>query len=114
MVVHTYHTSYMGNRNRKILVQVGLGIKWDPITKKAEAKRAGDVAQVVVSSKLKALRATPVLPCVYTLIKSICMAKENYKQSKKTCPVDRNKSPLKSQWANPSDVQNTSLNQLGG
>jgi hypothetical protein len=45
-VVHAYNPSYMGDRGRRILVQAGQNT-WDPIWKTTEAKKAGDVFQVV-------------------------------------------------------------------
>jgi hypothetical protein len=53
--VCTCHPSYVEKINRKIVVQVSLGIKGDLISKITKAKRAGDVTQVV--SKAPALQA---------------------------------------------------------
>jgi hypothetical protein len=63
-----------GSTNRRIIIQVSLGIKQDPTSKIANMKRAGKVAQEVeqLSSKCKAL----------TSILSIAKTKPINKQTK--------------------------------
>jgi hypothetical protein len=41
MVAWAYHSNYMGNRNRRFVIQVDLGIKQDLISIITKAKRAG-------------------------------------------------------------------------
>jgi hypothetical protein len=55
------HLSSQGSTNRRTVVQAGLGIKWDPISKITNTKRAGGVAQVVehLPSKFEALSSNP-------------------------------------------------------
>jgi hypothetical protein len=50
-----------GSTNRRLAVQVGPGIKQDPISKIASAKRTGRVAQVVayLPSKRETLSSNP-------------------------------------------------------
>jgi hypothetical protein len=47
MVSHACYPNNTGSRNRRIMIQVGLGKVRDPISKITRAKWAGGVAQVV-------------------------------------------------------------------
>jgi hypothetical protein len=59
-VAGTYHPSYLGSVNMRIVVQTGLGKNMRAISKITKVKRAGSMAQVVkcLPSKCKALSST--------------------------------------------------------
>jgi hypothetical protein len=60
MVVHSCHPTYTRNMNRRIAVQAGLGINGETLSKKIpKAKRTGNIAQVWLPSKHKALVLNP-------------------------------------------------------
>jgi hypothetical protein len=61
LVICTYHPSKEESINRRIAVQPGPDIKRDPISKTANTKRAGGVAQVIahLPSNHKALSSIP-------------------------------------------------------
>jgi hypothetical protein len=47
MVVYASYPSYVGNINRRTVIQADLSKKQDPVSKIAMAKRAGRMAQAV-------------------------------------------------------------------
>jgi hypothetical protein len=63
VMVHNFHLTFVGDTNRRTVVQPGPGIKQDPISKLISAKRLRRVAQVVkcLPSMHKALRSTPIM-----------------------------------------------------
>jgi hypothetical protein len=58
---HTHVLFVQGSTNKRIMVQAGLGVKRDPISKITKDKRAGGVAQVVkcLPNKCEALSSIP-------------------------------------------------------
>jgi hypothetical protein len=64
MVTHASHPSFMRSVNRRILVQVSLGINVRPYPKITKAKRARTIAQVLehMPSKYKTQVQIQVLP----------------------------------------------------
>jgi hypothetical protein len=75
VVACTCHPSYVGNINRRVVVQAGPSIKmWDPISKITKSKRTEDVAQMVQHLTCLAIMG----PCVQIPVQSINQSVSQY------------------------------------